>query len=448
MNRVFHVAAREFVATVATKGFIIGALILPLTIAVVVLVLPHLINERPPKVEGELALLDRTGEVAAGVQEALSQQAISDRWSNRMQRIAENAPGFGKVAGDAVAQAMLADVPDIRVTVLPPGSDLEAAKSALVGDTGRLGLAVVSENAVRPSPAGEFGGFDLFLREKLDDRVSDEMRAALRESVIAARARAKGLDPDEVQSFTRVGPVTSTTVGASGERSTNELLNMFLPAGMMVLLIVSVMTGGQYLMTTTVEEKSSRVVEVLLSAVSPMQLMTGKIIGQMCVGLLLMAIYAGMGVFTLASFALFGLIDPWLFVYLIVFYAIAYFTMAAFMAAIGAAVNEMREAQSLMTPVIMIMMIPWLFWMPITRDPNSTFATVMSFIPPLSSFVMMLRLASNTPPPFWQVALAIAIGIGGVYASLWCAAKIFRIGLLMYGKPPNFMTLIRWVRMA
>ena len=152
--------------------------------------------------------------------------------------------------------------------------------------------------------------------------------------------------------------------------------------------------------------------------------------------------------FTLASFALFGLIDPWLFVYLIVFYAIAYFTMAAFMAAIGSAVNEMREAQSLMTPVIMIMMIPWLFWMPITRDPSSTFATVMSFIPPLSSFVMMLRLSSNTPPPFWQAAVSIVIGIAGVYASLWCAAKIFRIGLLMYGKPPNFMTLVRWLRMA
>ena len=122
--------------------------------------------------------------------------------------------------------------------------------------------------------------------------------------------------------------------------------------------------------------------------------------------------------------------------------------MGAIMAAIGSAVNEMREAQGLMTPIMLIVMIPWILWMPISRDPNSVFAIVLSFIPPISNFVMMLRLASATPPPLWQGFLAIVVGAAGGYASLWAAAKVFRIGLLMYGKPPTFSTLVRWARMG
>jgi ABC-type Na+ efflux pump permease subunit len=148
------------------------------------------------------------------------------------------------------------------------------------------------------------------------------------------------------------------------------------------------------------------------------------------------------------SFTLFGLVDPWLFFYLIIFYVIAYFIMGSLMAAIGAAVNELREAQTMMMPVMLTVMVPWLLWLPITRDPNSTFATVISFVPPINTFTMLLRMTSTTPPPWWQVWISILIGVVSAYASLWFAAKVFRIGLLMFGKPPNFRTLIRWVRMA
>jgi len=237
-------------------------------------------------------------------------------------------------------------------------------------------------------------------------------------------------------------------VTPDGERQTSEILNLMLPVGFMVLLLIAVMTGGQYLLTTTIEEKASRVVEVLLSAVSPLELMTGKIVGQLAVGLVLLALYAGLGFAALLSLSMVGLIDPWLIVYLLIFYFIAYFVMASMMAAIGAAVNEMREAQTLMTPVMLVVMIPWVLWMPITRDPNSLFATISSLLPPINSFVMLLRLTSSAPPPTWQVWLSIAIGIASVFAALWVAAKVFRIGLLMHGKPPNLATLLRWVWMA
>jgi len=168
----------------------------------------------------------------------------------------------------------------------------------------------------------------------------------------------------------------------------------------------------------------------------------------MCVGLLIIVLYAGMGISGLVTFARFGLIQLSWFFYLIIFYIIAYFVLGSFMAAIGAAVNEPREAQSFMMPIMIVMMIPWMLWMPITRDPNSVFATVTSFLPPINSFVMLLRVTSTTPPPTWQVWLSMLIGAASVYGALWFAAKVFRVGLLLHGKPPNFATLIKWVRMA
>jgi ABC-2 type transport system permease protein len=108
----------------------------------------------------------------------------------------------------------------------------------------------------------------------------------------------------------------------------------------------------------------------------------------------------------------------------------------------------MREAQSFMMPIMIVLIVPWVLWMPISRDPNSLLSIALSFLPPINSFAMMLRMASTAPPPWWQVWLSIGIGVGSVFAAIWFAAKVFRIGLLLYGKPPSLKTLIHWARSA
>jgi ABC-2 type transport system permease protein len=101
-----------------------------------------------------------------------------------------------------------------------------------------------------------------------------------------------------------------------------------------------------------------------------------------------------------------------------------------------------------MMPMSLLLMVPWMLWFPISRNPDSALVTVVSFLPPLNSFGMLMRLASTSPPPAWQVWLSIAIGIAGVFGTVWITAKVFRIGLLMFGKPPDFRTLVKWVRAA
>jgi ABC-2 type transport system permease protein len=122
--------------------------------------------------------------------------------------------------------------------------------------------------------------------------------------------------------------------------------------------------------------------------------------------------------------------------------------MGSLMMAVGAAVNDMKEAQGLMAPLTILFMIPWILWFPISRDPSSALSITMSFIPPMNTFAMLLRMTSNAPPPLWHVWISIGIGVGSVLCALWFTAKVFRIGLLMFGKPPNFATLVRWARAA
>jgi ABC-2 type transport system permease protein len=222
----------------------------------------------------------------------------------------------------------------------------------------------------------------------------------------------------------------------------------FVPFSFLMLLWIAVMTSGQYLLTTTIEEKSNRIMEVLLSAVSPMQLMVGKILGQMGVGLLILVMYSGLGLGALISFKLMQVLDPSNLGLLVVYFFIAYFLIAALMAAIGAAVTEIHEAQSLIGPVIMVLVIVMALSPALIRNPNGDLAVALSLIPPFSPFVMVIRIAGTEAVPAWQVVASMVIGFASVLGAAWAAAKVFRIGVLMYGKPPNLATLVRWIRMA
>ena len=169
---------------------------------------------------------------------------------------------------------------------------------------------------------------------------------------------------------------------------------------------------------------------MLLSAVSPMQLMAGKLLGQMGISLLAMSLYRRVGLSSCSRRSRCSVCsNVWLILYLLVFFLIAFFTIGSLMMAIGSAVNDMREAQSLMMPMMLLLIMPWFLWMPISRDPNSTLPVVMSFVPPVNSFSMLLRVASAHPPPAWQVWLSIAIGVAGVVGAYGsrrrCSASAF-----------------------
>ena len=151
----------------------------------------------------------------------------------------------------------------------------------------------------RADPAGEFGTYDLYASRALDDATETVIYQSLSDALVRARLAAAKLDQQQVDAMTRVKRPTSTIVTAAGEQRSQRKLMQMLPFMVGLFIFVGVITSGQTLMTSTVEEKSSRVVEVLLAAVSPFQLMAGKLLGQSAIGLLAMSIYLGLGLLAL-----------------------------------------------------------------------------------------------------------------------------------------------------
>jgi ABC-2 type transport system permease protein len=461
MKKVMQIARREFLATVMTKAFLFGVLIVPVMMGVIALIIPALMmSEKAPAIVGEIAILDSTDLVTARAGERLSPRAFAERRRvmdealSSVVAAASGRGGAGAVRGAdtaAVFARLEKEVPQLTIVQLDPAANIDTEKAKLLPDSGesggrRLAIVVVRANAVEAARGAALGGYDLYVRPKIDARLIDDLRRGMERAIVDARLAHRALDAADIRALTNVPDATPRTVDASGEKEQSELAGMLIPMAFMFLLLMAVMTGGGQLLTTTIEEKSSRVVEVLLAAVSPMELMAGKIFGQFGVSMVIMAIYGGLGITGLAAFSAMGLLDPMLIVYLLIFFLLAFITMGSMMAGIGSAVSEARDAQALLMPVMLINMLPMFLWMPITRAPNSMLATVLSFIPPVSPFVMVLRLGSSSPPPTWQVWLSIVVAAAAAWGAVWFAGKIFRIGVLMYGKPPNLRTLVRWAR--
>ncbi|HEY4214200.1 MAG TPA: ABC transporter permease [Steroidobacteraceae bacterium] len=446
MKKIWMVAARDFSVTISNKGFLFGILIMPLLITILVFVGPRILNAKAPTVVGQVAIMDQTGSLGPALQSSLAPLSIALRRSR--------AAGAGQGnAGGGGPQGNGPPIPNLTVVERSSSEDVQTAKQWLIQTPDaaerHLALIVVHADAVKPAEGkSEYGSYDLYVAPRVDENTENVVYDGMREALVSTRLKGNGIDQSTVEASMRVSRPPSVTVGATGERETGRGFARLLPIICGVLLFMGVMTGGPMLMSSTVEEKSSRVVEVLLAAVSPLELMWGKLLGQMGVSLLAVVVYVGLGLFALVQYSMFGLLDPMLIVYLVVFYLLAYLVYGALMMSIGAAVNQAADAQSLMGPVMILLIAPYALAPMVAQNPNSVISVAFSFVPPLNSFVMLARLASGTPPPLWQVFGAIASGILGASLAVWFAAKVFKIGLLMQGKPPSFATLVKWARMA
>ncbi len=454
MKKVALIARREFTTAVLNKGFLIGLLLMPVLGVVLMVAAPLIFNPGPLDVRGELAIVDPTGEVLPEIRKVFDPAVVAARRDAELKRALADAPAIVRqVPGGAGSFVdALNQSAQLTIVELPSSSGADRETRWLAGSAPgrrRLAVAVVHPDAVTVPSGGKDGGYDLYVMANLEWRLEDLIQEGLQDAIVAARARVQQLDRERIEALLNVPRARPTVVDRAGVKaSTSRGLDMVLPLVLAGLLVFGVVMGGQALLLSTVEEKSSRVIEVLLSAVSPMQFMAGKIIGHLAVILLVLTVYAGLGMLGLVAFALAGLLNPWLVVYLLAFFLTSFLLFGAVFAAAGAAVNDMKEAQTLLGPIMLLLVGPWLLAFPMVSAPDSTLATVLSFIPPVNAFAMMVRLGSSSPPPAWQSLLSLAISLAAAWVAVWFAAKIFRIGLLMHGRPPDLRTLIRWARAA
>lgn len=445
MRKVLLVAWREFKHTALTKAFILAAVIAPLGIIGVMFLMPMLMTTTLAPIKGTMAVIDPSGEVAPIIEQELKPLRIMERSGVSLENLDEQSLRRGSKSLRHVRYSG-AQPPQIDITVrmLDASADLPALKDQV--RTGELvALAVIPSQVVDPTPGSS--EFELFVASDTSPHHTGLFEDSIAESIVQARVRRAGTDLRTARQLLSEPSADIMRLGAGGgEARESAELKMIIPVIFMILLWVTTFTSGNYLLTSTIEEKSNKVMEVLLSAVSPFQLMAGKILGQAGVAFVMLLMYGGAGLAAMTALAMMDLIPPILLLYLLLYFIMAFFMIAAIMAGVGSAVSELRDAQSLITPAMLVLTIPIMLWLPISNSPNGVLATITSFIPPLTPFVMILRVTTATEPvPMWQIIASLVTGYCWMIVMVWASAKIFRVGVLMYGKPPTPIELLKWV---
>ena len=447
--KIIHVGWRDFRFTALTPAFLIAVIGVPILLGIAALIIyPILLAQETSALEGRLVVVDETGNVPALVESVL-ERGLRNEMAEEMAKAISKLPGSGLTGNKRLG---FMNVPtEIEVVAVQNPDRIEELKQGL--REGRyLAIAAIPPELlevppVEPDVDYEAPGMQLFTSPESSPQHVATLEQILQEAVTESRAVNAGYDFAEIRRILETPMLTVIRITQSGEEGGHLKLRMVIPIALMMLLWTIAFTSGNYVLTTTIEEKSNKVMEVLLSAVSPMQLMAGKILGQAAVAALMFVMYGGIAVIGLFTLAMTDLLSMSLLLLSCAYFIIAYFTIATLMAAVGSAVSELRDAQSLMGPAVLVLCLPLILWIPINNNPSSTFAVVSGFIPPIVPFVMTLRIAASPEPlPAWQIILSLGLGIATVAFMLWMCARIFRIGVLMQGKPPSPVELLRWIR--
>lgn len=509
MNRAFLVTQREYLENVRTKGFWIGILMLPIVLAMAATIpfiveatreaknyavidhsgwlLPTITKQieaadfaiflqtttqtrRPTAYQAPPALLDfsdliaelddqQLHAVAFRILSALSHEGDFDHvelpakleqyighfgvqmaawWSNRTaQEKAELSP---RISTNQFV--LLEQVPEDTRQLNTMISDESLFAYFVIGAEPIVdsdGSRYVSKNLTNKDLLNWFGGY-----------VSRQIRKE--------RLRQEEIEPSVANWIQQPLIFAGTQISAAGEEeqvTADDVVHQWAPVVFVYLLWISILINSQMLLTNTIEEKSNKLIEVLLSSISPIELMAGKILGIAATGLTIIGIWVLM-ILSLLVFLPLSLdialpfdlstvaSDPWFLTSFLLYFVLGYLLYAAILVGLGSVCNNLKEAQNLMLPVQLIQVIPIIVMVPIGRDPNGLLAQILSYVPPLTPFVMMNRAAA--PPTTSEYVITTLLLVISIAVALWAAAKIFRVGILLTGKRPGIREIIRWLR--
>src|SRR5262249_2872207 len=267
------------------------------------------------------------------------------------------------------------------------------------------------------------------------------------------RLQRAGLDPAKIAGYLEPSHLKITKVGPGGELKTgaeNEFQIAFI---LLFFLYITVLFYGMFVMRGVLEEKQSRIVEVLASSVTSTQMMAGKLLGIGLVGLTQVGIWALFTILiTRGAGALFGVparsipnVPISLLGYFLIYFVLGYFLFSTLYAMVGAMVSSEEDAQQAQWPVTLLVVVPMMIFPAILTNPNGPSSVLLAWVPFLTPTLMLLRIALINPP-LWQILVSILIMLATIAGCTWVAARIYRVGILMYGKRPTLSELGRWIR--
>jgi ABC-2 type transport system permease protein len=289
---------------------------------------------------------------------------------------------------------------------------------------------------------------DLFSRRVLQQALNRAVREQrLIDAKVDEKTRAELFQPVELQ---------AVKIGDTGaERDSGGSFALVFGVGFVMYL--AILMYGQIILGAVIEEKETRIAEILFSSVKPFALMMGKLVGVSLVALTQLAIWG----IAFSAFALYGTgvlsgrvlqatiptIPFSHYIYYALFFLLGYFIYATIYALVGSMVTTAQEGGQLAMPIILILVISFYLFLPVSRSPDSPFSFWVSMLPFSAPVAMLVRIVTQTPP-FWQIALSLAIGFGTVLLIMWVASRVYRVGMLMYGKRASIPEAWRWAKQA
>jgi ABC-2 type transport system permease protein len=431
LDNIRIVARREYLERLKSKGFWIGTVLFPL-IAVSMTVLPSLFLART-RTSQRIVVVDDTGRVAP------------ELLRERPQPTSSNPLQGNKELEQQISR--------IEFLVEPPAPDRKTQEESL----NRRVLDKEADAWIRITPAVLEGDpVEYHGRSVSNFMTQGTLERRLSYAVRRVRLADAGLDPDKVGDLSAPVNLRTIRVSAEGSRAEGGAGGFFAAYVLFFMLFLGLLIWGQQVMNGVLEEKGTRVVEVLVSTVKPFELMMGKLTGICLVGLTQFAIWlltlvvvsapgvvAALGTmpdeFKLPSLA------PTAALHFLFFFILGFMVYASFYAALGAAFNNLQEAQQVAGTLGFLFAIPAVVMPMVINSPSSPVAVVMSLIPLFTPVLMPLRIFVETPP-VWQIALGYVLTVGFLFLMVWFCSRIYRVGILMYGKKPTIPELLRWVR--
>jgi ABC-2 type transport system permease protein len=442
------VLKREYLQAVRKKSFIIITLLMPALMGGLFFI-PSMIAMKGLG-EKQIVVVDGTGRLQVALEQDEKPKEVESLvdLDPKIQKMAEQSQKSVPM-GNLRVRYVSAEGADPRDTA-QPYLDRMTQKSKENPIDGVLVIPTsVFESSDTKMTYFSRSSTDLMAQERLGRRINDEIQRS--------RLTERGIDGDQIDSLLRRVRVDAIQLTRGGEEKKGGELNFLIGFLFAALLLVPSLVYGVEVMRGVVQEKTDRVVEVLISSLTPMQLLSGKILGLALVGLTQLSVWLLMGALLggysagitamATDFNIMQFLRPAVFVYFIVFFVLAYLIYVCFYAIAGAICNSEKEAQQFVSPVIFILMIPWFLMMPIIMNPDSSLSVGLSLFPLFAPITMFARILVSEPAA-WQIAAAIGLSIATIYFLFWITAKIFRVGILSYGKRPTIPEIWKWMKVA
>lgn len=456
MNRVLTIAVSEFLRLVRSKAFIIGILLMPILFGVMVLFSSY--AERHVDLEDRrLGVIDGTGvlyDPIAAAAAAFNKESGEGPGRTGPHFLVERVdPGTRSLDEVKLELSNRVRSKDLFAFVIVPPAALTST-SAARDQREKARRARWAGKVAPDEEVDKTGDVQYYTQNVAYDALPDWLTATLDVEIAKRRFASAGITDDAAVKLTARTELASFGLverGADGKISeaieVDQLATIGPPVFLLVLMFMTVMTSAQHLLNAIIEEKMSRICEVLLGSVSPFQLLMGKLVGVTGVSVVLALVYFAGAAFAVIQVGRADLLNPMLIAWFFVFLLCAALMFGSLFLALGSACSSISDAQSLLQPAMMLLLLGYLGSFVALRAPDSGLAMAMSLFPTMAPFTMILRMAIPPGVAMWQVALSVGILVATTGGMVWAASRVFRIGILMQGKTPNFPELLRWIRM-